>query len=77
VTIVGTANHYVLDAAAGGAVMLLGLAGAAAWPALAARVRHRSTSPTPRHAGHGAGARTAPSPLRASTGVQMRRCPQQ
>jgi len=77
VTIVGTANHYVLDAAAGGAVMLLGLAAAAAWPALAARARHRSTSPSPRHTGHAVGARTVPSPLRASTGVQMRRCPQQ
>ncbi|HMO00727.1 MAG TPA: phosphatase PAP2 family protein [Miltoncostaeaceae bacterium] len=76
-TIVGTANHYVLDAAAGGAVMLLGLAIAAAWPARAARARHRSTSPSPRHAGHGVGARTVPSPLRASTGVQIRRCPQQ
>ncbi len=76
-TIVGTANHYVLDAAAGGAVMLLGLAAAAAWPAVAARARQRSTSPTPRHAGQGVGARTVPSPLRASTGVQMRRCPQQ
>lgn len=77
VTIVGTANHYVLDAAAGGAVMLLGLAAAAAWHAPAARARHRSTSPNPRHAGHGVGARTVPSPLRASTAVQMRRCPQQ
>jgi len=76
-TIVGTANHYVLDAAAGGAVMLLGLGAAAAWPALAARARQRSTSPSPRHAGHVVGARTVPSPLRASTGVQMRRCPQQ
>lgn len=76
-TIVGTGNHYVLDAAAGGAVMLLGLAAAAAWPAPAARARHRSTSPSPRHAGHGVGARNVPSPLRASTGVQMRRCPQQ
>ena len=76
-TIVGTANHYVLDAAAGGAVMLIGLAATAAWPALAERARHRSTSPSPRHAGHVTGARTVPSPLRASTGVQMRRCPQQ
>jgi PAP2 superfamily protein len=76
-TIVGTANHYVLDAAAGGAVMLIGLAATAAWPALADRARQRSTSPSPRHAGHVTGARTVPSPLRASTGVQMRRCPQQ
>lgn len=76
-TIVGTANHYVIDAAAGGAVMLIGLGAVAAWPALAARAAHRRTSPSPRHAGHGTGARTAPSPLRASTGVQMRRCPQQ
>jgi hypothetical protein len=76
-TIVGTANHYVLDAAAGGAVMLLGLAAVAAWPALADRAPHRRTSPSPRHAGQVTGARTVPSPLRASTGVQMRRCPQQ
>ncbi|HTI32958.1 MAG TPA: phosphatase PAP2 family protein [Miltoncostaea sp.] len=76
-TIVGTANHYVIDAAAGGAVMLIGLAAAAAWPSLAALAGHRRTSPSPRHAGHGTGARTVPSPLRASTGVQMRRCPQQ
>jgi hypothetical protein len=76
-TIVGTANHYVLDAAAGGAVMLLGLGAVAAWPAVAARARQRSTSPTPRHPGHAVGTRTVPSPLRTSTGVQMRRCPQQ
>ena len=76
-TIVGTANHYVIDAAAGGAVMLIGLAAVAAWPALTAAARHRRTSPSPRHAGHVTGARTVPSPLRASTGVQMRRCPQQ
>jgi hypothetical protein len=80
VTIVGTANHYVLDAAAGGVVMLIGLGAVAASPALAARAaraRQRSTSPSPRHAGHGVAVRTVPSPLRASTRVQMRRCPQQ
>ncbi len=73
-TIVGTANHYVIDAAAGAVVMLIGLGAVAARPVPA---RHRRTSPSPRHAGHGTGASTVPSPLRASTGVQMRRCPQQ
>jgi len=77
VTIVGTGNHFVLDAIAGGVVMGLGFAVVSTWSLVARRSRQASTSPTPRHTGQVVATRMAPSPLRASSGVQMRRCPQQ
>jgi hypothetical protein len=44
VTITGTANHYVLDAVAGGIVIVLGFAGV--WALMAARARRRPAAAT-------------------------------